>query len=503
MIKKLRRRLAVVFTAFTGVVLAVVIGISLWYSVQQVQYNSQIYFSIASSEVVSYLAYVNGEDSSALTAMEEQQKIVIAIESDDGPVEFAHTWQPKTNRDILVERAQALVDETGAQYSGDMLVQFSATPVYVAVAEAAPTESHSVTSVLPGTLVEDDSSGAENGVAVGESYAISLNAFSFIEFSMGSDLKVKGEYGDSYRCGTMSCRVEGKTYNITILQDLAQENQGIALLCLAYSLVLLAGVAAFFGINWFLARMVIKPTAQGIQRQADFVAAASHELRNPLAVIRSSLGAAKAAKTDAQAEKYQNAADSEAERMGRLVDDLLLLAGGDAGSWKLTSRPVDVDTLLIETAEQYTPIVKEKGLTLALELPENTLGEIKGDNDRLRQILGVLLDNAMEYAPEKSELTLRATSKKNKVEIEVADKGKGIKDEEKERVFERFYRADRSRTGKEHFGLGLSVAKELAALHGGSLVLKDTAGGGATFVLVLPRAGTKEDKPDKKQKRPN
>ena len=173
-------------------------------------------------------------------------------------------------------------------------------------------------------------------------------------------------------------------------------------------------------------------------------------------------------------------------RMARLVDDLLLLAGSDAGTWRMRMEPVDADALVIGAHEQFAPLVKARGLRLALDLPEETLPPLWGDAGRLRQLLLVFISNACAYAPAGSDVTLRARAEKGWVLLSVEDHGPGVPDAEKAHVFERFYRADKSRTGKEHYGLGLSVAQELAALHGGDILLTDTPGGGATFTLRLP-----------------
>lgn len=149
-------------------------------------------------------------------------------------------------------------------------------------------------------------------------------------------------------------------------------------------------------------------------------------------------------------------------------------------------EPVDADALVIGAHEQFAPLVKARGLRLALDLPEETLPPLWGDAGRLRQLLLVFISNACAYAPAGSDVTLRARAEKGWVLLSVEDHGPGVPDAEKAHVFERFYRADKSRTGKEHYGLGLSVAQELAALHGGDILLTDTPGGGATFTLRLP-----------------
>lgn len=178
--------------------------------------------------------------------------------------------------------------------------------------------------------------------------------------------------------------------------------------------------------------------------------------------------------------------EEECDRMTRLISDMLLLASSDAKTWSLVKEPVEIDTLLIETYDMFCSCYNNKNYQLTLHLPEKKLPVICGDIERLKQIFAILIDNAMSHTPMEGVIALRAYSQKDYVIVEVEDHGLGIGDEEKKLVFERFYKKDQSRNNKKHFGLGLSIAKELAELHGGNITIKDTPGGGATFVLWLP-----------------
>ena len=175
--------------------------------------------------------------------------------------------------------------------------------------------------------------------------------------------------------------------------------------------------------------------------------------------------------------------------MSRLIDDLLLLANGDLGNLPAHLEPLAPDNLCIEVYDQFYLVARDQGHALALVLPEEAVPTIRADEGRLRQLLAILLNNAIEHTPAETpiELVLRADGKSSAVTISVVDHGPGIPDEAKPHLFDRFYRADASRTSKRNFGLGLSVAKELARLHGASLVVTDTPGGGATFTLALPK----------------
>ena len=171
--------------------------------------------------------------------------------------------------------------------------------------------------------------------------------------------------------------------------------------------------------------------------------------------------------------------------MARLIGDLLTLAQGDAGTWDVRRDAVDLDTLLLETAEDFYPIARQKNQLLSLSVPETALPIVTGDSQRLRQILTVLLDNACSYTPEGGTITLSAQTGPGEALLRVADTGPGISPEHRERVFDRFYRADSSRGEQSGFGLGLSIADAITREHKGAL--RAESGGGVTrFTFSMP-----------------
>jgi signal transduction histidine kinase len=244
----------------------------------------------------------------------------------------------------------------------------------------------------------------------------------------------------------------------------------------------LVGVAAMFLISSLYISKVIRPLEEGQKKQNAFVAAASHELRSPLTIIKS--GIASIREDITKADQFLPYVEEECDRMTRLISDMLLLASTDANSWSITMEQVDMDTLLIECFDMFC-ICYNINNQLSLKLPEEQLKVVIGDPQRIKQIFTILVDNAMSYTPGGKPIVLRAYNQKHSVVVEVEDHGNGIRDEDKNRIFERFYRGDKSRNEKKHFGLGLSIAKELVELHHGDIFVRDTEGGGATFVLRL------------------
>lgn len=183
------------------------------------------------------------------------------------------------------------------------------------------------------------------------------------------------------------------------------------------------------------------------------------------------------------------------DRLSRLTDDLLILAGGDAGVLRTSLAQINTDTFLVELYERFTPVARDHGHTLTISLPDKPLPDLHADAQRLEQLFAVLLNNAFEYSPADTPVEILAElPTPGGLRIAVVDHGPGVPDTEKSRIFDRFARGDRSRTDKTHFGLGLAVASQIASLHGAILRVQDKPGGGATFVVewrnnhVLDRA---------------
>lgn len=254
---------------------------------------------------------------------------------------------------------------------------------------------------------------------------------------------------------------------------------------LLYGLIAIFGTGALFLISTVYIRKVLKPLQIGQQKQVDFVAAASHELRAPLTVIQTGLQAIK--EEPEQMDNFMPYLQGECERMTHLISDMLLLATSDAKTWSLNREEIEMDTFMIEIYDVFCCMQKERGSSIMLELEDDELYTISADRERIKQVLTILIDNGWNYTSKEKGLKLKAFNHKNQVMIQVTDYGRGIPDEQKEKVFERFFRGDSSRTDKKHYGLGLSIAKEIVDLHGGQIWVEDTPGGGATFCIALTR----------------
>lgn len=219
-----------------------------------------------------------------------------------------------------------------------------------------------------------------------------------------------------------------------------------------------------------------------LESQRRFVADASHELRTPLTTIRGNVELLALDETGESPERSEALHDiaSEAERMSRLVAQLLMLARADAGV-HIQRQPLEVRPLVEEVYRQARLMAGGVRLELG-ELPQ---GAIDGSADHLKQLLLILLDNAIKYTPDGGHVCLGGGRDGTRIWLSVRDSGPGIPPEQQPRIFDRFYQLDPSRHG-EGAGLGLSIARWIAVEHGGGLSVQSTLGQGSTFTLELP-----------------
>lgn len=219
-----------------------------------------------------------------------------------------------------------------------------------------------------------------------------------------------------------------------------------------------------------------------------FTADASHELRTPLTAIRA-VGevALRDRSTPTACRPVVASMLEEAERLARLVDDLLVLSRADAGQAMRQHGDVDLDRMVREVASHLAVLAEEKQLTLDVRSPGTTT--VRGDATEFRRALQNLLDNAIRYSPPGGTVQLRVEADEGSARISVTDQGPGVAPQHHERIFERFYRVDQARArASGGTGLGLAIASATVEAHGGRIELRSAVGQGSTFSIVLPRA---------------
>jgi two-component system OmpR family sensor kinase len=232
------------------------------------------------------------------------------------------------------------------------------------------------------------------------------------------------------------------------------------------------------------------------ERMREFVADASHELRTPLTTIRgfAELYRQGAVRSPDEVDRLIRRIEDEASRMGLLVEDLLLLARLDQER-PLVRAPLELRVIANDAVTAARAVAPDR--TIQLEIPEGTGPLIvSGDEARLRQVVDNLVANALTHTPAGTPVWLRLYAEDGSVVVEVADAGPGLRPEQADRVFERFYRADAARTrrnsaaptARSGTGLGLAIVAALVAAHEGTVQVDSPPGGGAVFRVRLPAA---------------
>lgn len=289
---------------------------------------------------------------------------------------------------------------------------------------------------------------------------------------------------------------------LLILFPLEDLNKQIRIQRIRFAFIDLTAMVLLSLFSFFFTKKLLIPVEKNRLEQIRFVAAASHELRTPLAVILSCTSAIRGHNgkkaSPEETGTFLTTIYSEGQRMRHLIDDMLFLSHADSHSFSINMAPIEPDTLLLNSYEAFESLAAEKNISFHISLPESALPPCLGDGERLRQLIAILLHNAISYTPERGSVTLTLTYGEYPkagttafhrgafYTIAVIDNGIGIPDQEKSKIFHRFYRSDKSRSTKEHFGLGLCIAEEIVHSLKGSIYVEDTPGGGSTFLVQLP-----------------
>lgn len=257
-------------------------------------------------------------------------------------------------------------------------------------------------------------------------------------------------------------------------------------------IILVALGVIFFGVaiivSTSMSKKAMVPISGAFSRQREFVADASHELRTPLSVLLSSIDAMEMTiepeKEDFIGKMLSNMRQ-EVKRMTHLVSDLLTLARSDSNTVELRTETFDFLPYAEKALESVSPLAAAKQITLKMEAPGALMAI--GDPQRLSQLLYILIDNAIKYTSNGGEVKLFLSGEGTELGIAVQDTGIGIKKEDYQRIFERFYRSDKSRSRQMGgHGLGLSIAKWIVETHGGTIKVSSEVGRGSTFIVRIP-----------------
>lgn len=290
------------------------------------------------------------------------------------------------------------------------------------------------------------------------------------------DSGVLGDYSLRYlrRIGVVSVRIA--------FTDCTMEQATMRSLLLRSGLVALAALAVLAGLSYCLAGLVVGPVKQAWQEQKQFVSDASHELKTPLTVILSSSELAAEEQDVQRTKQYVEGIHAESLRMKALVEDMLTLARTESGT-RPETEAVDLSDTVLESVLAFEPVAFESGRELVYDIqPELT---VMGSGVQLRRLTDILLDNAVKYAAEGTPVRLLLRQEGRCAALRVENRGETIPAEKLRHIFDRFYRADESRSGGEGFGLGLAIAQSIAQSHGGSISCASEEGV-TRFIVTLP-----------------
>ncbi len=218
-----------------------------------------------------------------------------------------------------------------------------------------------------------------------------------------------------------------------------------------------------------------------------FSADASHELQTPLTILKGEIEVAlRAARAPDEYQRVLKSALEEIDRLTRLVEGLLFLARADAGVLRMDRQPVDLVQLVEDVYRQAKILADSRGIRLLLGKMEPL--SIQGDQERIRRVLLNLVDNGIKYTRAGGQVTLSLMRRESWASLQVADSGVGLSPEDREKIFERFYRSAEAHSQGEGSGLGLCIARSIVEAHGGKIELESTPGQGSRFTILLPLA---------------
>lgn len=286
-------------------------------------------------------------------------------------------------------------------------------------------------------------------------------------------IRVNGDYQVIYNDGH---------YQITFL-DISDSSKTLTQLLITFVLVAIVMLFILFGVSFYFANRSIRPIEDNWEKQKQFVADASHELKTPLAIINANTDAllANGEETVNSQKKWIDYIQSEAGRMGKLVNDMLYLA-------KVEDTPkdqmhFDISNIVLDVIASMEAVIFEKGIKLSQTIETEII--VKGDGEKIKQAVLILLDNAAKYTNANGNVDITLKRLRNHAIFSVQNSGEGIPADQLPRIFDRFYRSDPSRSQETGgYGLGLSIAKTIIERSDGSIYAESTESG-TTFTFEL------------------
>ena len=278
----------------------------------------------------------------------------------------------------------------------------------------------------------------------------------------------------------------GNGKRIVLISKSFQQNMLWNLLKIFISVGSLSLVLLFF-ISIYFTNKAIIPLEEIFKKQKQFIADASHELRTPLTIINTNVSLLRENEMETiySQRKWINYIESQADRMSILINEMLSLANLDANKKKEEKVNINLSKMLSDSLLVFEVVIFEKGLILEEDLADNIF--IKGEQNQIKKLISILMDNAIKYTNNNGKITVLLINERNKAKLIIRNTGEGIKREHLEKIFERFYRVDDSRDrGTGGYGLGLSIAKSIVEDHKGKIHAESIINNETAFIIELP-----------------
>ncbi len=297
---------------------------------------------------------------------------------------------------------------------------------------------------------------------------------------------------DSFKiCTDAYITDSGNLVMIQLIKNMSNQRALLQSPLIVAIIVIVLGIIISILLGNFLARRSLRPIIDNYNRQQTFIANASHELRTPLAVILSNL---EAGQLDPGESKWINNALVEVKFARNVIEDLLFLSRADMGESEIQLEPVDLSYLVLETSERLNLIAQKKNIRIITDVSDYDLF-VMGDLKWITELLTILIDNAIKYSESGEDIEIILTHTESTVTLKVIDHGIGIAKEDQDKIFDRFYRVDKTRSRAEGgTGLGLSIASLICKRLNISLSVKSELGEGSSFILVFNRVRKIEER---------
>lgn len=294
---------------------------------------------------------------------------------------------------------------------------------------------------------------------------------------------IKGFISDFY----YFVRIKPDFSRLICVMDRRDEFETFEILFKVSKIIFIICTIATLIFSILITRLIVLPIKNAFEKQKRFVADAGHELKTPIAVIGANLDILL---SDYPENRWLSYIKDENERMGHLVQNLLYLARNDANRLEVQNASFNFSDAMKNSVLPFESVAFESNKKLELNIDDDIL--FTGDEEKLKQVVIILVDNAIKNSEENALIKVSLYQEKDKIILRVFNTGNGIEKDDLEKIFLRFYRSDDSRARKTGgYGLGLSIAKSIAELHRGSLIAKSEVGKWAEFILTLPSHSSK------------